>query len=611
MGAVHITVLKGAINVSGAHLKANQSSALVFAPKNGPVPVIETLEHDEEVRQISEYPISAANFSSVILVSSSTSGIEGIGAACPLPRHLFSSPKYFTTDDQRAASRLSPLPGFYPVFDTPIVGLQAAYMPPSQSRALDVLQEDAEQAYVSQGDASEVAFTCLVRGPKRVGKSTFARHALHAVLTSHKYAQVAFLETDLGQTEFGPPGAVSLHLFDARETLVIGPSWCSLRIPLRSHFIGDTTPRDDPDRYLEAIRDLVAFFQQEVRRGEEHRIPLLVNTQGWIKGLGADLIGRIEDMTCPTHVFDIFAHEAPTHSLNPVRGHTRLDADGAIMGPGPIIVPLEPAPMILVKDRGPSAAEARTRSLISYLYSTTLPLPAWPNRTPYPSSMPAWNFRRSLLEVPPLIVDVASGLRGGIHILPIGATPKPELQLAALNASLVALVRVDQDADTVDGQEGESVWRDALSRAPPSAANSTCLGYAIVRSIDVAAGQVHLITPTPAAAFSELPSNSDGEAKKPALALVKGAIDVPVLASLDFDTIAAAQRGDLSSSTSQERTMAGLPLSLIPYLEFPRDEQMQHSHAQDPLQRDEQEGMASLGMAKRKIRRNIQRRSQR
>jgi len=49
----------------------------------------------------------------------------------------------------------------------------------------------------------------LVCGPGSVGKSTFARYLLNLLLTT-RCKKVAYLDTDVGQTEFTPPGLISL-----------------------------------------------------------------------------------------------------------------------------------------------------------------------------------------------------------------------------------------------------------------------------------------------------------------------------------------------------------------------------------------------------------------
>jgi polynucleotide 5'-hydroxyl-kinase GRC3/NOL9 len=52
--------------------------------------------------------------------------------------------------------------------------------------------------------------TASVKGPKGSGKSTFTRMLVNRLLLRHK--QVAYLDCDTGQTEFTPPGMVSLHI---------------------------------------------------------------------------------------------------------------------------------------------------------------------------------------------------------------------------------------------------------------------------------------------------------------------------------------------------------------------------------------------------------------
>lgn len=61
-------------------------------------------------------------------------------------------------------------------------------------------------------DEDEESIIALVKGPKRSGKSTFARAALNGLL--NRYVKVAWLECDLGQGEFSPGGSVGLWIID-------------------------------------------------------------------------------------------------------------------------------------------------------------------------------------------------------------------------------------------------------------------------------------------------------------------------------------------------------------------------------------------------------------
>lgn len=78
-------------------------------------------------------------------------------------------------------------------------------------------EEEEEDAFAS--------FTALVKGPKRSGKSTFARALVNGLLDRYRY--VAVLEADLGQGEWGVEGSVSLVVV---ERPILGPFWLFLAI---------------------------------------------------------------------------------------------------------------------------------------------------------------------------------------------------------------------------------------------------------------------------------------------------------------------------------------------------------------------------------------------
>lgn len=52
----------------------------------------------------------------------------------------------------------------------------------------------------------------FVVGPRKVGKSSMSRYLCNSLWNKHK--KVAFLDLDIGQTEFTPPGCISLTIVD-------------------------------------------------------------------------------------------------------------------------------------------------------------------------------------------------------------------------------------------------------------------------------------------------------------------------------------------------------------------------------------------------------------
>lgn len=90
--------------------------------------------------------------------------------------------------------------------------------------------ESVDSALIEDDEMSSLSRKVyLVQGVKKTGKSTFARTLANRLLrkcvcsrmTQYqsnglvRYKRVAFLECDLGQSEFTPGGLVSLNLLDA------------------------------------------------------------------------------------------------------------------------------------------------------------------------------------------------------------------------------------------------------------------------------------------------------------------------------------------------------------------------------------------------------------
>ena len=139
---------------------------------------------------------------------------------------------------------------------------------------------------------SPVPPTVLLCGAKNVGKSTLARYVVNRFLSlNEESTHCAYLDTDIGQTEFTPPGFVSLVLLHTTEPM-LGPALPFWRKPVLSYYLGDVSPRDMPNMYTAAIFKLIEYYQNTLSPSH-HRLPLVVNTQGWVKGMGLELLNRI------------------------------------------------------------------------------------------------------------------------------------------------------------------------------------------------------------------------------------------------------------------------------------------------------------------------------
>lgn len=114
-----------------------------------------------------------------------------------------------------------------------------------------------------------------VIGNRNTGKSTFTRHLVNRLLSTHK--EIAYLDCDLGQPEMTPSGLLSLSVLNT--PLIGAPFTHNTRQPFACSFYGNSTPINDPELYLTLLRELVQTYRSNLSH-----MPLIVNTSGWIKG---------------------------------------------------------------------------------------------------------------------------------------------------------------------------------------------------------------------------------------------------------------------------------------------------------------------------------------
>lgn len=106
----------------------------------------------------------------------------------------------------------------------------------------------------------------------------------------------------MGQPEFSPPGCLSLHIVDEAITDMRNPV---LREADRCCFYGDISSKGDPESYLNSLFLLYTYFIEKYRCPGSEMLPLIVNTPGWVKGTGFDMLVEMLRYICPTIVVPI------------------------------------------------------------------------------------------------------------------------------------------------------------------------------------------------------------------------------------------------------------------------------------------------------------------
>ena len=142
------------------------------------------------------------------------------------------------------------------------------------------------------------------------------------------------IQADCGQPEFTAPGLVSLTLVTRPVT---GPPHLHPRRPAAAFFAGDTSPAHDPARYLRHVHELHAWYarhaaaatsaalaagtapggpQRQHQQAQQQLPPLVVNTHGWVKGMGFDVLAELLQGLPVTHMVQIAAAN-PKKNLPP------------------------------------------------------------------------------------------------------------------------------------------------------------------------------------------------------------------------------------------------------------------------------------------------------
>uniref|UniRef100_A0A8C3NI11 Nucleolar protein 9 n=1 Tax=Geospiza parvula TaxID=87175 RepID=A0A8C3NI11_GEOPR len=154
------------------------------------------------------------------------------------------------------------------------------------SESMCLALEELIQACCAEDEGVPVVLVC---GPKNTGKSTFNRYLINLLL--NRLPVVEYMECDIGQTEFTPPGCVSLS---SVTEPVLGPPFTHQQMPSKMVYYGQTSCEQDTERYLDVVKYVFSYYKKEV--------PLIINTMGWVKGEGLLLLIDIIRLLSPSHI---------------------------------------------------------------------------------------------------------------------------------------------------------------------------------------------------------------------------------------------------------------------------------------------------------------------
>lgn len=452
-------MVQGSVSILGAKLPASSpaTSYPVYAPHSHSLPVITGLKSKK-----------TRTTESIIHLKTHRSGIHRLPAVCPFTERLFDPPANSVAVSSEDAS-------FHILFESSIAVPRTIY-PISWHEAYHTISKSASPSI-------------LVCGQKGVGKSTFCQYLTNSLI---RRKTVTYLETDPGQPAFSPPGLITLHKFTQP---ILSPPFIrsGMNNLIRCQHIGNISPRDNPRHYIDCISDLLSH--------DERSGPTIINTPGWTKGTGFELLTSLIEIEKPEFVVVVApeGNDTLAQSLHPFAspcGGNILVIGTAITVPA--VVPL-------------TAAELRTLGIMSYFHLTGLE---------------KWDFGTHLTEWKPLMARYSGAeTERGIYAVAIqGEEIYQEDILLSINATMVAIIVVknnDNDEVVVTSEGVPTLLGRESKFMDPTIAR--CVGYSIIRGIDVKEGQMMLLTPWDPATL--------GNDEK--VVLERGRVNLPVWAMWD------------------------------------------------------------------------------
>ncbi|KAK3348276.1 hypothetical protein B0H65DRAFT_523069 [Neurospora tetraspora] len=424
----------------------------------------------------------------------------------------------------------------------------------------------------SKTKATPVVF---LSGPKSSGKSTFGRLMANRLITGsglsrQPWAPVVVLDLDPGQPEFGPPSVISLNKLSSPN---LSPPFChpaldSTTAQLRAHTVASVTPSLDPDHFVACALDL---FHTYKTNPSLNKLPLIINTPGWIQGTGLDILSELIRQTVPTEVI-YMSQDGPEETVDGLKAACQDKKIPFVTVPSqqPQGQQLSSSTETTTTSGGGSSRTAlhlRTMQTMSYFHllfsSLTATAPQGHQVQSQSQSQthpgPTWS-PTPLTHLPPWRVRYRGPRPGFLGILCYDHQPAPDLLAEAINGMILALVKIEdragafrdfpdllvspqeQHQQSKQSKQSQSVQqfkqsqsqkpellicktpRESLPHLPNpqgktlSPAHSRVLGLVLVRGIDVKRGELQLLTPLPFEVITE---------KDQDLVLVAGRFDTP------------------------------------------------------------------------------------
>lgn len=171
--------------------------------------------------------------------------------------------------------------------------LSAKFFVSSENQKVSTFQVNDQWNHVPLGPSSRL----IVAGGKNVGKSGLCQFLVNREIS--KYKKILLIDLDIGQPICSPSQTVSATLLTKP---IIGPGYLSRNQPYKCLMYGDKSVMISPFKYVRCVKQLVNYCSENP---EFQHVPWIVNTMGYQKGFGLQLICLLTKILQPTDFVQI------------------------------------------------------------------------------------------------------------------------------------------------------------------------------------------------------------------------------------------------------------------------------------------------------------------
>ncbi|OAT03062.1 protein grc3, variant 4 [Blastomyces dermatitidis ER-3] len=417
IGQYDLWVKRGVVSIMGAKLHPSPRLYRVYAPSTHSLPVIKCVSGVEDYAEVE--------------IRSYNNGLFRLRNLSNLYHRIWNSNEPAPGSILQAGG-LSSFSILHSSSDDPLKRhLRPLHLEKKWSMSIQMLSQ--------RGGALRV-LTC---GPKGSGKSTFNKYLLNHLLSppplegnlQHDQHGVAFLDLDPGQPELSPMGQIYLaHL----RTPLLGPPFSHPTIDsqsngciVRSHYIGASSPKDDPNHYITATMDLMSRYHELLQSYPQ--LPLIINYPGWIFGLGLEIaISLVSSLGLTDVVY--MSDKGPAEVVEP------LTAAALEAGISVTILPSQPTDFVTR-----SSAQLRSMQMLSYFHSNQ-----------YQGSDRTWTDT-PLCRTRPVTVKYSGASQGIFGIMVTGSRHDPDMLRDLLDGAVVGVVAIE-NLNAISSVNDEDAW---------------------------------------------------------------------------------------------------------------------------------------------------------